>query len=84
MKPIDFKGSNVVMGKGQPEYLPLPAYRDEKGGVTSVWELDDKERQRIADGAKICTCLYTGGGPIQPQQVWVPEVGYEEKEVETV
>ena len=85
MKPVDFEGSNVVMGKGQPEYIPLPAYRDDEGKVTSVWELTDEERQLIADGAKVCTCLSTFGHSIQPQSVWISQVAdkEEKKEVET-
>jgi len=27
MRPVKFKGSNIVFAENQPEYLPLPAFR---------------------------------------------------------
>lgn len=27
MRPIEFKGQNIIFAKDQPEYLPLPALR---------------------------------------------------------
>lgn len=35
MKPIDFEGTNCIYGKGQEEYMPLPAYKQEDGTVTT-------------------------------------------------
>lgn len=43
MKPIKFKGMDVIYAENQPEYLPLPALqvpRDEGGiDVISCWKL---------------------------------------------
>ncbi len=49
MKPIEFKGQNIVFAKDQPEYLPLPAYQDdEQGGrIFHCWKLSFWERCKI-------------------------------------
>jgi hypothetical protein len=43
MKPVEFDGSNALLGKDQPEYQPLPALRldDPEGTVISCWELEE-------------------------------------------
>lgn len=48
MKPIEFPEQNVVFAKDQPEYLPLPAFRNSggMGEVVSCWKLSWSE-QRI-------------------------------------
>ncbi len=41
MKPIKFKGYNTIIAKDQPEYMPLPAFKnpdDLKGQVISCWK----------------------------------------------
>lgn len=50
MNPIPFPGHNAVYAKDQPEYLPLPAYRNETETV-SCWRLTWRER---------LTVLFTG------------------------
>ena len=37
MKPIKFKGYNIIYAKDQLDYVPLPAYRTKEGIVTSCW-----------------------------------------------
>lgn len=46
MKPIKFKEHNVVYAENQPEYQPLPAFRNDshQGEVVSCWQLSFKER----------------------------------------
>lgn len=48
MNPVTFEGHNIVLGKGQPQYLELPALRcnDANGTVWSCYELDETD---IAD-----------------------------------
>jgi hypothetical protein len=37
MKPISFPQMNSTFAKDQPEYVTLPARRDQDGTVTSCW-----------------------------------------------
>lgn len=53
MKPIEFEGQNVVYAKDQPEYNPLPAYKDAEGTVTTCWELDPEDLVQINKSRKI-------------------------------
>ncbi len=66
MKPIDFKGTNVVFAKNQPEYLPLPAVRTEDGIVTTCWEASFKERLKFLFRGKLWLQLMTFNHPLQP------------------
>lgn len=43
----------VVFAKDQPEYIPLPAYVDIQGSVTTEWELSAEELTIILNGGKI-------------------------------
>lgn len=56
MKPIDFKGRNVIFTEDQPEYLPLPAlaFPDPKGEVISCWSVSDEELEIITKNR----CIY--------------------------
>jgi hypothetical protein len=73
MKPINFKGANVIFAKDQPEYLPLPAFAmpGPECEVINVWKPTEEERKQIAEGANIGLSLYTFGGALQPQRVFV-------------
>ena len=46
MKPIEFKGQNVVFAKDQKPYLPLPAYQQEDI-IIHCWRLSLWERLKI-------------------------------------
>lgn len=39
MTPKTFPEVNVIYAKDQPEYNPLPVYKDSQGTVVSCWEL---------------------------------------------
>lgn len=67
MKPIDFKGSNIVFAKDQPEYLPLPAWKSEDGQVVSCWKLSWKERIKLLFTGKMFFMVMTFNKPLQPQ-----------------
>ena len=71
MKVVKFKECNVVLGGGQPEYLPLPAHRDKNGLVTSCWGLNWKERIIVLFTGKVYLQLMTFNTPIQPQRMSV-------------
>lgn len=47
MKPITFKGQNVVFGADQPEYEPLPALKMPDGEVITCWQLSEAEIQDL-------------------------------------
>lgn len=70
MRPIEFKGQNLILGKNQPEYQPLPAFvaGDHKGNVTTCWQLDEADLAAIAaNGGKIWIQQYTFRRGFQPQ-----------------
>lgn len=66
MKPIKFKEQNCTYAENQPEYLPLPAYKDEQGIVTSCWKLSIRERIRILIKGELWLCLWTFDKPLTP------------------
>jgi len=77
MKPIDFEGSNIVFGKDQPEYLPLPArILPEQGEVVTCWEVPDEDLAEIIRTGRIWLSQLTFGHPLQPLrlQAFKPEV----------
>ena len=71
MIPINFKGSNIIFGEDQPQYIRLPAYIDQAGQVTSLWKPTFKERIQILFGHNIALLLSTFNEPIQPQQIFI-------------
>jgi len=66
VKPVRFKYQNVVYAENQPEYLPLPAHRNDEGTVTSCWKLNLWERLLILFTGKIWWSVMTFGDPQLP------------------
>ena len=66
MKPIPFKEQNCTYAENQPEYLPLPAFKDDKGEVVSCWGMTWRERLRIIFSGKVYVSLLTFNHPLQP------------------
>jgi hypothetical protein len=66
MKPIEFEGHNVVFAKDQPEYMPLPAFKDPSGGVVTCWELTPEERLELFNTGKLWIKQLTFNQPLQP------------------
>ena len=68
MKPITFKEKNVVFAENQPEYLPLPAFKDsgEQGHVITCWKFTFRERLRILFGKNLWFSTLTFHKPLQP------------------
>jgi hypothetical protein len=68
MKPIQFPEANVTFAKDQPEYQPLPAFRNnsEMGEVVSCWQLSFRERLRILFTGKLWVSLMTFNNPLTP------------------
>jgi hypothetical protein len=73
----DFSGSNLVLGKGQPEYLPLPAHRNASGMVTTCWKLTLAQRVRLLFSGTVWMETLTCGHPFQPQMLTLqkPDLG---------
>lgn len=68
MRPVSFAEQSIVFGQGQPEYLPLPAHISDDGIVTTCWQLDPEELQRLVESnGKIWLRQLTCGQPLQPQ-----------------
>lgn len=66
MTPKTFSEVNVIYAKDQPEYNPLPVYKDEKGTLVSCWELTDEEIERIKMNKCIWLSVMTFNQPLQP------------------
>lgn len=68
MKPIEFPEHNVVFAKDQPEYKPLPAFRNEggMGEVISCWKLSFRERIRLLFTGRLWLSLAMFGRPLTP------------------
>lgn len=68
MKPIEFPEQNVVFAKDQPEYKPLPAFRNEggMGEVISCWKLSFRERIRLLFTGRLWLSLAMFGRPLTP------------------
>lgn len=66
MKPIEFNEQNCVYAKDQPEYTPLPVFKNEEGDVISCWELSDDEIKQIVESKKLWISVKTFNKPLQP------------------
>lgn len=66
MKPVEFAEQNCVYAKDQPEYLPLPVFKEQDGTVTSCWQMTFKERLQVLFSGKIWLTLLTFNQPLQP------------------
>ena len=66
----------TVYAKDQPEYEPLPVFRDDDGTVLSRWRLTWRERLRVLLTGDVYLFQMTFGQPLQPVmlQVEQPEV----------
>lgn len=69
MKPVEFKGQNVVFGQDQPEYQPLPALRMPDGEVITCWEMTDEQLQEVIRTKRVYLKQTTFNGPLQPVMV---------------
>ena len=72
MRPVEFEGQTTVFAKDQPQYLPLPAKRDEDGMVTTCWVLSLRERLAVLFRGRLWLQQLTFNSPLQPQR---PSVG---------
>ncbi len=68
MKPIKFPESNITYAENQPEYLPLPAFKNDspQGEVVSCWKLSFTERLRILFKGELWLMLMAFNKPLTP------------------
>lgn len=74
MHPIYFPQVNVTLAKDQPQYLPLPIYRDQdvqtqpEGKCVSCWQLTWGERFKLLFSGKLWLSQLTFYHALQPQR----------------
>lgn len=66
MKPIKFKEVNVTYAEDQPEYNPLPVFKDSDGTVVCCQKLSFRERLRVLFNGEIWLSLMTFNKPLTP------------------
>ena len=68
MKPIEFPEHNTVYAKDQPEYIPLPVFKDNSPEChcVSCLQLSFTERLRILFTGKLWVNLMTFNKPLTP------------------
>ena len=68
MKPVKFKQCNVIYTENQPEYQPLPAYKNKSdlGEVVSCWEMSFRERLKVLFTGKVYVSLLSFNRPLTP------------------
>ena len=60
------EGSEIIIAKDQPPYLPLPAYTNERETI-SLWALTWQERLRVLVHGRLWLRQMNFGQPLQPQ-----------------
>jgi hypothetical protein len=64
---IEFKGMNCIYAKDQPEYLPLPVFKDDNGTTISCWQFAEEEIEELKrNGGKCYLQILTFNQPLQP------------------
>ena len=68
MKPVKFKQCNVIYAENQPEYQPLPAYKNKSdlGEVVNCWEISFIERLKVLFTGKVYVSLLSFNRPLTP------------------
>lgn len=84
MKPVSpiIPGAQLketVYAKDQPQYNPLPVFKDDDGTVLSRWHLSFWERMRVLFKGDVYLWVSTFNHPLQPimMQVTPPELSEE-------
>ena len=71
MRPVlpIIQGENlptIIYAENQPEYKPLPVFKDSDGAVLSRWKLSWRERLRVLFSGNIYLWVLTFNRPLQP------------------
>lgn len=65
MRPIEFSEANTTFGKDQPQYLSLPAWKNESE-IATCWRGTWRDRLRFLFAGKMWVRVLTFGKPPQP------------------
>lgn len=71
MKPYKFNECNLTYAETQPEYLPLPVYKESDGTITCCWSLSFLEKLKVLFTGKIFLQVLTFNTPLQPLKLEV-------------
>ena len=80
LKPIKFKGQNVVYAEDQDQYISLPGYRvpysahseeGKRGNFVTCWKFSFKDRIRILFGKPLWFEVWTFWDPLQPVKLTI-------------
>lgn len=66
MTPIEFPEQNIIFAKDQPEYIPLPALKQENGDVITCWRFSDEEIEKLRETKTLYLSVKTFNQPLQP------------------
>jgi hypothetical protein len=66
MEPVEFPGHNVVFGKDQPNYRPLPALKLPDGEVITFWKMSNEELDKIIANRGVYLKQLTFNQALQP------------------
>ena len=89
MRPVSpvvpgYEEHEIVFGKDQPEYQPLPTLgfnEDGQVGVISRWRFTWRERLRVLFGADVFLYVKTFGAKLQPVMVAVDRPSIDESPI---
>lgn len=68
MKAVKFEQCNITYAEDQPQYTPLPAYKEpgEVGRVITCHELTKDELEEVQKTGKVWLAMLTFNKPMQP------------------
>lgn len=68
MEAVTFEQCNVIYAENQPEYSPLPAYREPgaEGRIITCFKLTPDELNKVAETGVIWVSILTFNKPLQP------------------
>lgn len=71
-----FKHREVIYGKSQPAYMPLPSLKGltPEWPVLTRWKFNDAERIAIMNGEDLYLTVYTFGMALQPLKLEVGDM----------
>ena len=75
---VEFPEQTLVYAKDQPEYRPLPAYkdaRDPQGRIVCCWQLNGYARLRVLFTGRVWHTVLTFNQALQPQLLEVDKPG---------
>lgn len=66
---VKFRECNVTFAEDQPEYTPLPAFRDDTGMTITCWQLSPDEVEEVKRTGQVYLSQLTFNQPLQPVKI---------------